>query len=54
MLYKVFWNWIKVSKKNKVVAGKTPFFVTGPFCSHHYFALTVATGMALLNGNDAF
>ena len=27
--------------KNKVVAGKTPFFVTGPFCTHHSTCLNI-------------
>ena len=28
-------------QKNKVVTGKTPFFVTGPFCSHHFICLKI-------------
>ena len=27
------------SQKNKAVTGKTPFFVIGPFCSHHFICL---------------
>ena len=29
------------SKKNKVVTGKTPFFVIGQFCSHHFIFLNI-------------
>ena len=28
-------------QKNKLVAGKTPFFVIGPFCSHHFICLNI-------------
>ena len=28
-------------QKNKVVTGKTPFFVIGPFCSHHFIYLNI-------------
>ena len=28
-------------QKNKVVTGKTPFFVIGPFCSHHSICLNI-------------
>ena len=27
--------------KNKVVTGKTPFFMIGPFCSHHFICLNI-------------
>ena len=32
---------IKYSKK-KVVTCKTPFFVTGPFCTHHSICLNIS------------
>ena len=35
-------------QKNKVVTGKTPLFVIGPF------VLTLASDRAVLNGNDVF
>ena len=41
-------------QKNKVVTGKTPFFVVGLFCSHHFIALILDYDMAVLYGNDAF
>ena len=50
-LYKRFLNWNKISKKNKVVTCKTPFFVIGPFCAHHFTCLNI--GLAWY-GNDAF
>ena len=28
-------------QENKVVTGKTPFFVIGPFCSHHSICLNI-------------
>ena len=28
-------------QKNKVVTGKIPFFVIGPFCSHHFIFLNI-------------
>ena len=28
-------------QKNKVVNGKTPFFVIGPFYSHHFICLNI-------------
>ena len=28
-------------QKNKVVTGKTPFSVIGPFCSYHYICLNI-------------
>ena len=31
----------KIFKKNKVVAGKTPFFAMGPFCSRHSICLNI-------------
>ena len=30
-----------VQQKNNVVTGKTPFFVIGPFCSHHFICLNI-------------
>ena len=41
-------------QKNKIVIGKTPFFVIGPFCTHHSFALTLAFDMPVLYGNGTF
>ena len=41
VLYKRFLNWNKISKKNKVVTGKTPFFLIGPFCTHHSICLNI-------------
>ena len=40
----------------KVVTGKTPFFLIGPFCSHHFICLNMAlaSDMAVLNENHAF
>ena len=40
-LYKRFLNWSKVWKKNKVVSGKTQFFVIGPFCTHNFICLNI-------------
>ena len=37
----------KKFQKNKVVTGKTPFFVIGPFCTCHSFVLTLASDMAV-------
>ena len=28
-------------QKNKVVTGKTPFFVVGQFCTHHSISLNI-------------
>ena len=28
-------------RKNKVVTGKTPLFVIGPLCSHHFICLNI-------------
>ena len=28
-------------QKNKIVTGKTPFFVIGPFCAHHSICLNI-------------
>ena len=41
-------------QKNKVVPGKTPFFVIGPFCTTILFLLTLVSHEAVLYGNDAF
>ena len=38
--YKRFLNWNKISK-NKVVTGKTLFFVIGPFCTHYSICLNI-------------
>ena len=27
--------------KNKVVTGKTPFILIGPFCNHHFICLNI-------------
>ena len=35
-----------------MVTRKTPFFGTGPFCTHHS-VLTLASDMVVLDGNDA-
>ena len=40
-------------QKNKLVTGKTPFFVRGSFCIHHS-VLTMASDKAFLYGNVAF
>ena len=45
-------NETKFSKKKKLVTRKTPFFGTGPFCTHHS-VLTLASDMVVLDGNDA-
>ena len=29
-------------QKNKVVTGKSPLFVVGPFCSHHFICLNIS------------
>ena len=50
LTYNSFYENLKL--KNKVVTGKTPFFVIGPFCCHH-FVLTLASDMAVLYRNDA-
>ena len=31
----------QISQKNKVVTGKTPLFVIGPFCSRHSICLNI-------------
>ena len=31
----------KIFQKNKVVAAKTPFFLIGSFCSHHFICLNI-------------
>ena len=40
-LFKRFQNCNRFSKKNKVVTGKTPLFVIGPFCSCHSICLNI-------------
>ena len=42
------------SRKNKVVTGKTPFFLIGLFCTHHPICLKLAPDMAVLYRNYAF
>ena len=41
-------------RKNKVVTGKTRFFVIGPFVLPILFVLTLASGRAVLCGHVAF
>ena len=41
-------------KQNKVVIGRTPFFLIGPFVITILFVLTLASDMAVLHGGDAF
>ena len=41
-------------RKNKVVIGKTPFFLIGLFCTHHPICLKLAPDMAVLYRNYAF
>ena len=42
----------QIFQKNKVVTGKTPLFVRGPFCSRNSICLnTLASDRAVLNGN---
>ena len=42
-------------EKNKVVSGKTPFFLIVPFCTHHSICLNFFFfNMAVLYENDAF
>ena len=41
-------------RKNKAVAGKTPFYVIGPFCTPHSILLTLASDRTVLYGIDAF
>ena len=31
----------KILQKNKIVTGKTPSFVIGPFCSRHTICLNI-------------
>ena len=39
-------------QKNKIVTGKTLFFVIGPFCTHTIlFVLTLASDLTILYGN---
>ena len=33
-------------QKNKVVTGKTPLFVIGPFCSHYSVCLNIGFGQS--------
>ena len=41
-------------QKNKVVTGKTPFLVIGPFVLTTLFILTLTSDMTVFYGNDAF
>ena len=47
------WTETKFSK-NKVVAGKTPFFEIGPFCNHHSIFLNIGCWYVSFLWNDAF
>ena len=38
---KKFLHSNNVFKKNKVVSGKSPFLVKGPFCAHHSICLNI-------------
>ena len=42
----------QIFQKSKLVTGKTPLFVIGPFCSRHSIVLTLASDRAVLNGNE--
>ena len=42
----------QIFQKDKVVTGKTPLFVIGPFCSPHSICFNI--GRAVFNGNDVF
>ena len=39
---------------NKVIAGKTPFFVIGQFCTHHSIFLNIGSDKTVLYGDDTF
>ena len=39
---------------NKVVPGKTTFFLIGAFCTNHSIFLTLASGITVSYGNDKF
>ena len=41
-------------RKNIVVTGKTPFFVTDPFCIPHSICLKCSFDSAVFYGNGAF
>ena len=41
-------------QENKVVTGKTPFFVIGPFYNCHFCVLTLASDMEDFYRNDSF
>ena len=53
-LNKRFLNGNKIFQKNKMITGKTPFFMIGPFLFTILFLLTLVSDMAILYGNDAF
>ena len=44
----------QIFQKRKVVTGKTPLFVIGPFLVAILFVLTLASDRAVLNGKDMF
>ena len=37
-------NWTKTFEKNKIVTGKTPFFMIGPICTPHPTVLSPISG----------
>ena len=41
-------------QENKVVTGKTPFFVIGPSYNCHFCVLTLASDMEVFYRNDSF
>ena len=43
-MLEIFW-------KNKVVTGKTSFFVIGPFCTTHFICLNMASDRVVLFRN---
>ena len=47
-------NLKKNLQKNKVVTGKTPFLVIGPFVLTTLFILALTSDMTVFYGNDAF
>ena len=38
----------QIFQKNKVVTGKTPFFLIGSFCSHHFICLNIGWTFSIL------
>ena len=39
LIIRSFYTDTKILKNDKVVTGKTPFFVVGPFCTHRSISL---------------